>query len=156
LASSSVSAVWPAGYNPGMDRYWKKRRHAFWCVVTLISMLAYPASFGPACWIAARVDPNSRLLSSVYWPMGRVILEESDSISNALCWYAGLGIPAGAEVSLAYEGGPEPGHIGIDRASEKPSLFLSMIGIAILAAALQSVLWWINRPDDIRPASPSD
>jgi hypothetical protein len=137
-----------------MDRYWKKRRSAFWCIVTLVSVLAYPASFGPACWIAARANPESRMLSAVYWPMGRVILEESDTISNALRWYGGLGIPAGTEVSLAYEGEPVSGHIGINRASENPSLFLSIIGVAILAAALQSVLWWINRPDDIRPANP--
>jgi radical SAM/Cys-rich protein len=54
-----------------MSNEQKRPGVSFWCAITLISVLAYPVSFGPACWIAARVNPKSRLLSAVYLPIGR-------------------------------------------------------------------------------------
>lgn len=138
----------------GMDSYWKKRRTPFWVIVTLISALTYPLSFGPACWIAARLNPKSPWLNAVYLPIGRFMYEDPGSISGALKWYGGLGIPAGAHVLVAIDGGPRPCTIWVYRGSEQPSISLSIIGLVIFAGGFQCVFWFINRPDDNRRATP--
>jgi hypothetical protein len=50
----------------------KKPSMAFWASVVLVMALAYPLSFGPACWIASRHDPHSRLFTRTYRPLVRI------------------------------------------------------------------------------------
>jgi hypothetical protein len=47
----------------------KKPGVAFWMTVAVVVVLAYPLSFGPACWISSRIEIGRKLLSVVYRPM---------------------------------------------------------------------------------------
>jgi hypothetical protein len=48
----------------------KKLTAGFRIKVALLAVLvAYPLSFGPACWITSRADGRSGLLPVVYWPI---------------------------------------------------------------------------------------
>jgi asparagine N-glycosylation enzyme membrane subunit Stt3 len=49
----------------------KKPGVAFWAtVVVVVVLVAYPLSFGPACWISSRMNGgNSKIVSFVYGPV---------------------------------------------------------------------------------------
>ncbi len=43
---------------------------AFWAtVVVVVALAGYPLSFGPACWISARVQPTGEFVAVVYRPL---------------------------------------------------------------------------------------
>jgi len=51
----------------------KKPGVALWAtVVAVVVLVAYPVSFGPACWIVSRRPGavNHRWLPDIYWPIG--------------------------------------------------------------------------------------
>src|SRR5262245_53120695 len=53
----------------------KKPGVAFWAtVVVVVALVAYPMSFGPACWLAATPKtgtlPKLHKAMIVYWPLG--------------------------------------------------------------------------------------
>jgi hypothetical protein len=79
----------------------KKPGVAFWASVVVVALLAYPLSFGPACWLTAQPwqnvfnndgwDMPPRWMQ-IYRPFG-VILNEGDSpIKSAVNWWATFGI----------------------------------------------------------------
>ena len=48
----------------------KKPGVGFWVTVGLAIVLAYPLSFGPACWISSRFG-DGRFVSAIYQPIFR-------------------------------------------------------------------------------------
>ena len=76
----------------------KKPGLAFWATVVAVVALvvAYPLSFGPACWwlkdseldngVVVNIAPN------VYWPIGWLAENGPESLSDAINWYATLKI----------------------------------------------------------------
>lgn len=61
----------------------KNPRVAFWCMGLLAALVAYPASFGPACWISERTE-DGRILSLLYGPVIRVAFSYQPSSDVAL------------------------------------------------------------------------
>jgi hypothetical protein len=66
----------------------KKPGVAFWATVAVFVVLAYPLSFGPACWTMSRVGP--RRLPRFYRLVAR-FTSRRDMIGKAFLWYANLG-----------------------------------------------------------------
>jgi len=86
-----------------------KPTDGFWITVALLmALVAYPLSFGPACWIAARTDIDRWVLFKViYWPLGRAIHSDMPGAASLLRAIARFGMPATDGVILP--GGPESG-----------------------------------------------
>jgi hypothetical protein len=85
----------------------KKPGVAFWAtvvVVVVLVLLAYPLSFGPACWIVARPGTSEQdfgpVLRTIYWPLGRIIYRRTPIASPALVWYVKLGLTEGCFVHV--------------------------------------------------------
>ena len=54
--------------------------------------LLYVASFGPACWVASRLDRGADLLPVIYGPFTWGMSPQTDTtISRAIMWYAEIG-----------------------------------------------------------------
>jgi len=71
---------------------------AIWAtVVVVVLLVAYPVSFGPACWITSRADGN-RLIPKIYWPVAWI--GTHSTLSGAIVWYAQLGMPKDGYVYL--------------------------------------------------------
>lgn len=81
----------------------KKPGVAFWGTVALAVVLAYPVSFGPACWFARPTDKivyhglcgadgftYLRKVSTLYWPIGWIALKSDGRVGRAIRWYATL------------------------------------------------------------------
>ncbi len=71
----------------------KKPGVAFWAtVVVVVVLVAYPLSFGPACWISSRLNAGTRAVTVVYRPVTWCFSDNYDGpLDNAVRWYAGLG-----------------------------------------------------------------
>jgi hypothetical protein len=68
---------------------------AFWATVVVVVVLAYPISFGPACWLMTRTGiGRRRLIPAVYRPI-TMIAESGSTANNAIRWYATLLAPRG-------------------------------------------------------------
>jgi hypothetical protein len=86
----------------------KKPGVAFWATVVVAALIAYPVSFGPACWLTSRrtdrwTCPRAMI---VYWPLGRAFEvmgirrgRAGNPISSAgheaLMWWITVGLPKG-------------------------------------------------------------
>jgi hypothetical protein len=69
----------------------KKPGVSFWAtVVVVVLLVAYPLSFGPACWIASRVNSRTRTLPAFYRPLISA-MSTSETIYRAGKWYSELG-----------------------------------------------------------------
>jgi hypothetical protein len=56
------------------DEQKKKPTAGFWIAVALlVALVAYPISFGPACWITSRADRGQNLLPVMYWPILKLL-----------------------------------------------------------------------------------
>ena len=83
----------------------KKPGVAFWAtVVVVVGLMAYPLSFGPACWLTSQQvgfptspPPHEQMprVMMVYWPLGRVAVSNS-AVSKPVRWWMTLGLPQGA------------------------------------------------------------
>jgi hypothetical protein len=77
----------------------------FWITVALVAVLAYPLSFGPACWWFTRSSKEVRMPGSgtyrcapkCYWPIGWLAKHYPASFRPIVNWYATVGIE-GVEV----------------------------------------------------------
>src|SRR5262245_40226734 len=70
----------------------KKPSAAFWAtVVVVVGLVAYPLSFGPACWLAMRLNSLSEVINIGYrpivWSFDRVPRE----IRDFVMWYSEVG-----------------------------------------------------------------
>ena len=80
----------------------RRERWAKWTVVGLSLVLAYPLSFGPACWIADRCSGVWQPVWNVYYPLAAFAARAPSPISNALRDYGDWRSPAGI-VPIAIE-----------------------------------------------------
>ena len=66
---------------------------AFWAaVVVVVVLVAYPLSFGPACWISSRAQPSGQVVSVVYYPVIRLFGALPESLNRAVAAYILLGL----------------------------------------------------------------
>jgi hypothetical protein len=78
----------------------KRSRAAFWATVAMVVLLvAYPLSFGPACWIVSRRPGavNFRWLPDSYWPIGWCA-KRSDPVRNAIWRFGQLGMKDDSDI----------------------------------------------------------
>src|SRR5262245_29364126 len=75
---------------------------AFWAtVVVVVVLVAYPLSFGPACWITSRVYASGEPVVTnramfVYLPFGKAILHAPGAgYSSLLIWWIQVCLPSG-------------------------------------------------------------
>jgi hypothetical protein len=81
----------------------KKPGVAFWATVVVVVALAYPLSFGPACWIISRARQWNVLWAAanlIYSPVLQVWNHEG-TIPDAIDWYANLGAGPNVNVTVA-------------------------------------------------------
>jgi hypothetical protein len=79
----------------------KKPGVAFWGTVVLVVALAYPLSFGPACWLTAQPaedgarndgwDMPPRWMQ-IYRPFGIILNQGASPLKTAVNWWASLGV----------------------------------------------------------------
>ena len=76
---------------------WPKWTWAIWVAMLLLS---YPASFAPACWIAAGSGSSEycRIVSLIYGPVAQSIIEGPEFYSSPMRWYIRLGLPNDVEL----------------------------------------------------------
>ncbi len=80
-------------------------------VLAMVLMLvAYPLSFGPACWIAMRNDAGKhatafRRFSNFYSPVSIAIIRGPRPVRDCAMWYLELGAPADAKVWREWDDG---------------------------------------------------
>jgi hypothetical protein len=83
----------------------KKPGMAFWAtVVVVVALVAYPLSFGPACWVTSRLDAGAGILPAVYRPIIGTLSPDWDTDSRlnaAIFWYANFGAARGWYWDLA-------------------------------------------------------
>lgn len=93
----------------------KKRRRPFifWAAVVIVSGgVVYPVSFGPACWLDSRRNPEadsttvSRPLNNFYRPIIELIARLDNEFSDAVLWYAELFAADGRRAQYATLGPP--------------------------------------------------
>ena len=78
----------------------KRPGATFWATAALAAALAYPVSFGPACWISSRCNRGERFVSLAYRPIARLLPRERGDSSRAapvIRWYSRLGARDGWE-----------------------------------------------------------
>jgi hypothetical protein len=68
----------------------KKPGVAFSATVGLVVLLAYPVSFGPACWITSQMSVGAETVSVMYRPIIRAA-SHNESILTALQRYSRFG-----------------------------------------------------------------
>ncbi len=67
----------------------KKPGVAFWAtVVVVVLLVAYPLSFGPACWMCERHILGQRAAWLIFRPMTWLCLHGPDPIKATIGWYA--------------------------------------------------------------------
>jgi hypothetical protein len=70
----------------------KKPGVAFWVtVVVVVTLVAYPLSFGPACWITSRLNFGGQAIPHVYAPIMGIMRNGPRPIVGWLNWYVALG-----------------------------------------------------------------
>jgi hypothetical protein len=79
----------------------KKPGVAFWATAVVVAVLVgYPLSFGPACWITSRQDKPHDVFDTLYFPLCKASLAIGEPAWRCLVGYGGLGMSAGARLSL--------------------------------------------------------
>ena len=72
----------------------KKPTAGFWIAVSLVVLLAYPLSFGPACWIASRMPSSfgtrAPIIGRIYWPLLEAAWNAEGTAWDAASDYAQL------------------------------------------------------------------
>ena len=67
---------------------------AFWATVVVVTALvAYPLSFGPACWITSRANRGASALGTVYKPMTWAMSYDDETLWQLITGYAEIGAP---------------------------------------------------------------
>ncbi len=69
----------------------KQPSAAFWAtVVVVVALVAYPLSFGPACWINSRIGRGDQLVANAYQPILSVAWRGPRAVRQICEWYAFL------------------------------------------------------------------
>jgi hypothetical protein len=69
---------------------------AFWAtVVVVVVLVAYPLSFGPACWLVTRSDDRELMeaFHRAYRPVLEVLIQLPEVLDGPIQWCTGLGAP---------------------------------------------------------------
>ena len=69
----------------------KKSGAAFVATVVLVAVLAYPLSFGPACWIESRASAEGKLFQGAVWCLAPLASTQKDAIDEAVALVEQLG-----------------------------------------------------------------
>jgi hypothetical protein len=89
----------------------KKPGVAFRATVALIALLAYPLSFGPACWITARSQLGDQIgracMEEVYRPVLWTIAYGPAVIEKPLFWWGEFGIRDGGVALFSIDESPK-------------------------------------------------
>jgi hypothetical protein len=72
------------------DAQKKKPTAGFWITVVVVVVLAYPLSFGPACWLATRWRPLRGPVNSIYSSAAWACFKAPNAVGNAIIWYANV------------------------------------------------------------------
>ena len=88
----------------------KKPGVAFWATVAVVVVLAYPLSFGPACWITSRVNIGVPVVNCVYLPILWIRDVSPEYIQDGILWYSRIGSARG----WCWSGGHEWMHFSDD------------------------------------------
>jgi hypothetical protein len=78
----------------------KKPGVAFWGTVVVVVMLAYPLSFGPACWYANGHAGAMPAFKAFYWPIGWTAVNSPSWPNRMIRKYATYGCPRGGMNSM--------------------------------------------------------
>ena len=71
----------------------KRRKPSWhWIVVLVVVLLAYPLSFGPACWISSRLDFSVPSVTAFYRPLVQ-LCNRNEVSRDAAQRYATIGSP---------------------------------------------------------------
>ncbi len=90
--------VWLAVRIVNRQERWAKRT-----VWVLVVALAYPLSFGPACWIVSRRnidDDGMRKLPWLYTPLGWAVIHSGGTGRQAMQFYGSRFMPRGTVVAV--------------------------------------------------------
>jgi hypothetical protein len=64
---------------------------AFWAtVVVVVVLVAYPLSFGPACWISSRANVGAGAVTAIYRPITSAMWHNA-GIAKTMNWYSEVG-----------------------------------------------------------------
>jgi hypothetical protein len=71
----------------------KKPGVAFWGTVVLVLVMAYPLSFGPACWLYSRSESLEIWETSdrIYYPILWACWHAPEPVGDAIDWYMNVG-----------------------------------------------------------------
>jgi hypothetical protein len=85
---------------------------AFWATVVTLVVLAYPLSFGPACWWLSKpvklsfLSLKARRAPGFYSPIGRFARRVGTGrIQTIINWYATAGVANGEGISCGIQNG---------------------------------------------------
>jgi hypothetical protein len=68
----------------------KKPSAALWCSVVLtVALMAYPLSFGPACWVTSHLNLGADALPAIYQPLTWAMFR-SNAVASVLVAYSEL------------------------------------------------------------------
>lgn len=71
----------------------RKPTTGFWITVALVTMLlAYPLSFGPACWISARLETSEMFVDYWFQPILRTMVHGPLWFKRLGLWYSAFGV----------------------------------------------------------------
>jgi hypothetical protein len=86
-AAFAAFCIWLAVRIVNRREWWAK-----WTAAGLSVVVAYPLSFGPACWISSRTGTGAVIVSIAYQPVIRIIFEPSapDLVVSSIMKYAEL------------------------------------------------------------------
>jgi len=85
----------------------KKPGVAFWATVVVVVVLAYPLSFGPACWITSRTNVGAEAVPVLFQPLTWAMSPDSETTINRVSrWYAKIGAPDDWEWGPSWEESP--------------------------------------------------
>jgi hypothetical protein len=81
----------------------KKPGVAFWTsVVVAVVLLAYPISFGPACWMADREMVAVSLVRDLYDPLVALIVAGPRPVQRMMFYYGEAGSPESVELDVRW------------------------------------------------------
>jgi hypothetical protein len=90
LVLSSAIAAFTVWFTVRIVNSCGKLRMRHWRGMGLAVLLAYPLSFGPACWIADRTNAKTGTISAAYFPM-IWLANRSPRVGASTSSYASLG-----------------------------------------------------------------
>ena len=74
----------------------RKPTAAFWLMLALLALLAYPLSVGPACWISSRAGRGEQLVTATFRPLMRLCeASKSSALDRMVAWYSEIGAADG-------------------------------------------------------------